>query len=289
LWSGEKSDVYIFTGPIGPLFFRPKKSLVIVYDFAYKYIDHGTKITKWIIDLYSRRMFKIADKVIAISAETKNELQKFFGIAESKIEVIYPGFNQVCDLPPKDIKLPKEKFFFFVGTIKERKNIFNIIKGFDNFLKSSHQDYALVLAGKYGTNDEYYKKMMGYIKDKGIEDRVTFLGHIDDAQLSFIYQQAAGLVYPSIIEGFGFPILEAMSCGLPVITSSVSSLAEIAGDGALLVDPLRDEQISEAMKFISSDPEKVSRLKEYGFQRIKMFSWQQCAKDFLGVINKIDV
>jgi len=286
-----RSDVYIFTGPIGSLLFRPKRSITIVYDFAYKLKNQGIRnfLNTLVIDIYSRRMFSLASKIICISNETKKELVKYFKVDNTKLEVIYPGFNKICLLPEQKLDIPKAPFFFFVGTMKERKNILNIIKGFDDFVKNSEfgGQYNLLIAGKYSTNNVYYLSLLNFIIENNLESRVRFLGHITDEELCSLYKNTVALVYPSFLEGFGLPVLEAMDCGVPVITSKVSSLVEVSGGGALLVDPNSFKEIGQAMRVIVDGGFVVEELIKKGYENANRFSWEKMAEEFIRLVKKL--
>jgi glycosyltransferase involved in cell wall biosynthesis len=286
LFFAPHSDVYIFTGPIGSLLFTPKKSIVIAYDFAYKYTqDHASWLSRFIVDLYSRKSFTTSEKVVCISEETAHDLKKFFMIPESKIKVIYCGFNRISLLDERGVKLPSSKFFFFVGTLKERKNVLNIIKGFEQFLKSNtNSEEILVIAGKYAQTNSYYLNLIKYIDRSALlKAKVYFVGRVDDQELKFLYTHAQALVYPSIIEGFGLPILEAMDCGLPVITSSGSSLKEVAGGAAILVDPYSGKEISEAMTTVLDLKIREGMITR-GYENVKKFSWEKMSREFISLI-----
>ena len=286
-----RSYVYIFTGPIGPLFFRPKRSIAIVYDFAYKVNRLGLKnfFSTLVIDLYSRRMFFLASKIVCISGETKRELKKYFRVNDEKIDVIYPGFNQICLLPEERLDIPEEPFFLFVGTIKERKNILNIIKGFNELVKNVNSDkqYNLLIAGKYSKDNNYYLSLVNFIVQNNLEARVKFLGHITDGELCYLYKKTLALIYPSLLEGFGLPILEAMDCGVPVITSNLSSLGEVAGDNALLVNPSSFSEIGQAMKVVTEGGPMMEELIKKGHENADRFSWQKMAEEFIHLIREV--
>lgn len=286
----EKSDVYIFNGPLTSLFFRPRQYLVLVYDFAYKHIPANSlkkKCKTAILDFFSWIAFRRAQKIITISEATKSELMQLFGVSAQRINVIHCGFTRICDLQEKSVANIPKKYFFFVGTFKERKNVLNIVKSFALFSKKDPYGYALVLAGKSSKSSEYMRSILRVIKKENIEDRVIFIGHISDNELVFLYKNATALVFPSLLEGFGLPVLEAMSCGVPVITSTVSSLPEVAGDAALLVDPYSIEEIAESMRVIIENESLRNELIKKGYEQIKNFSWEKAANEMTSIIRSI--
>lgn len=287
LFFAPKADVYIFNTPVMPLLFKPKKTIVIALDFAYKYLKPGKNSEKLInFMLYSsnKRALKKADKIVSISEATKIDTVKFFGVSEDKNAVIYPGFNKMCDLTAEQVDAP-HIFFLYVGVIKERKNLLNIVKGFCDFKKRILSDCKLVVCGKGG--GYYYEEVMSFVENNNLADDVVFLDFVSDSQLSFLYKKAAALVFPSLVEGFGFPVLEAMDCGLPVITSARGSLEEIAGNAGILVDPESHEEISAAMEKIYRDESLRKKMAEAGRERAKNFSWGDCAEKFMKEILKI--
>lgn len=275
-------DVCIFNTPVMPwwygIFGKAKKSVIIAYDFAYLRYSPN----RFLKFIHSRAL-KRADLIISISEVTKNDLIRIFKIPPQKINVVYLGFSKICDIASEPVQSLPEKFFIFVGAIKERKNIFGIVRAFDEYKKSGGR-HKLIIAGN--GSGEYYEKIFKFIKENNLLDSIIFLGQITDGHLSYIYKKAEALLYPSFIEGFGLPILEAQDCGLPVITSSVSSLPEVAGKGAILVDPKNPSKISEAMKKISSDQAFRQNLIEKGLLNSKKFSWQKTAQEILLLIRK---
>lgn len=287
LFFARKSDLYIFNTPVMPFFFRPKKSIVIALDFAYLYFK-PKGIKESISNFFLRKMNAFAlrrsDRVISISNATKKDVTNLFDIPEDKIDVIYPGFKKTCSLSERAVSLPKS-FFLYVGVIKERKNLLNIVKGFREFKRGDKTDGKLVVVGKGG--GEYYEEVVKLIKIEKIESDIVFLGFVDDNELAFVYKKAITLVFPSLIEGFGFPVLEAMNCGLPVITSKYGSLAEVAGNAGILVDPQNPGEISAAMEKIYSDNLLRHKMSKDGIARAEEFSWQKTAEEFMSIFKAL--
>ena len=275
---GENLDVCIFNTPIISFFVKPKKSIVIAYDFAYDNFSPD-----YLLKLYHRFSLKAADLIISISEATKKEIVSLFRIPCEKIMVIYLGYDKICGFQPYPPPGLPEKFFLFVGAIKERKNVYGIVKAFSSLKSEKRVEPKLVLAG-HGKG-QYYEKIIRFVKENGLSEKVIFLGQVSDGELSYLYRRAEALVYPSFIEGFGLPILEAMSCGLPVITSTVSSLPEVAGGAALLVDPYDTEAIAEAMVQIIGDPVLRERLIAAGYKQAEKFSWEKTAAELLYLIS----
>lgn len=282
----SRGDVHLFQTPALPFFGKPKNSIIITQDYPYKYIK-PKNIKDWfkykLIYLYHKYSLKRADLIIAVSESSKEDTMKFFKIPEKKIKVVYMGYKEICAVPESEVSLP-EDFFLFVGVIKERKNFFNIVKAFELFKKeNSGSNYKLVAAGK--TGNDYYKMIKKYIDDNNLNKEIIFLEYLNDSQLSYVYKRAKALIFPSIVESFGFPVLEAMSCGVPVITTKYQGPSEIGKKSALLVEPGEPEDIAGAMNLVVNDKNLREELSKKGRIRAKNFSWRAAAKDLLKVIN----
>ena len=287
LFFAPRADIYIFNTPIMPIFFRPRKSVVIALDFAYTYFPvrgfgeyWQNKILFWLNGFSLRR----ADKIVAISEDTKKDVVRLFKVAEEKIEIIYPGFRNLSDAPQKELMIGSP-YFLFTGVIKERKNVYNIVRAFLDFKKRYQTRHKLVIVGKGG--GLYLEKILVLIKRQAMQEEIIFTGYIDLPQLVYLYKHAVALVFPSLVEGFGFPLLEAMSCGLPVITSDSSSLAEVAGGAALVVNPAKSEEITRAIHRLASDEILRKDLINKGSNRLKDFSWHKGAKIWTELLNKL--
>jgi glycosyltransferase involved in cell wall biosynthesis len=290
LFFAPKADIYLFNGLRIPLFFVPKNYLVLVYDFAYKYknlTNKKEKIKRYVYDFLAKLAFKRAKHIISISQSTKHEIVKFFNINKEKIKVIYCGFNKISNLSAEKVNLEFNKYFLFIGTIKERKNILGLVKAFIILNKLKPKYYSLVIAGKHDKNSEYFKNILKLIKYNKLENQILFTGHINDEQLKYLYQNSIALVFPSLLEGFGLPILEAMDCGVPVITSNFSSLAEVADKAAILVDPYDNQDICDNMLKVDENQELRSRLIDAGYSRVNIFSWDKMAKEFIDLFYTI--
>ncbi len=277
-------DLYVFFTPVIPLFFRPKKSVVLALDFAYLDIPPRTvkdMMSTRLLYLIHRRSLRLATKVVAISDYTKERMMQHFDISADKIDVVHIGFIA----PPtqkESIPVP-EHFFLFAGALKERKNVAGVIRAFAAFYQSNKDFFLLIAGTKRGT---YFESLVALAKELGVEDRIRFVGYVTNEQLAYLYEKAAALVFPSFIEGFGMPVLEAMSVGLPVITSKEGALAEVAGSAALLVDPKEPEDIARAMHLLIQESNKREELRTRGFARAAEFSWDITAGRFLEVMKR---
>lgn len=279
-------DVYIFQTPALPIFYRPAKSIVITQDYPYEYLKSRTareRIRNFLIRYYHHWSLHRADVIVAVSQSSKADTIRFFNLPEEKIKVVYMGYKNVCAVPELLVSLPA-KFFLFVGVIKERKNFFNIVKAFEEF-KRNHPDvsHKLVVAGKIGNS--YFGSVAAYIQQKNLTAEIIFLEYLNDGQLSYVYRRAEALIFPSLVESFGFPCLEAMSCGVPVITTKYQGPAEIVNGAGILVDPFDYLAIAEAMAKVVHNDILRHQLIEQGHVRSREFSWQKAATQLLAVIT----
>ncbi|MBI2330412.1 glycosyltransferase family 4 protein [Candidatus Daviesbacteria bacterium] len=223
---------------------------------------------------------------VQVSKSTKVDLIKKLGIEPEKITVVYEGFDKNLFKPVKNNR-PKT-YFLFVGTVQPRKNLERLIKAFSCWLlaigeKRKANSEQLIIAGQKGwMSDEIYKLP----KKLGIEKRVKFLGYVPEKDLPALYAGAKALVFPSIFEGFGLPILEAQACGCPVLTSNVSSMPEVGGKGAVYVNPYDIDDIVKGMGSCQLSAVSCQLIKA-GFENIKRFSWEKCAAQTLEVLERI--
>ena len=265
------------------------KTVVTIHDLAF---ERNPEYHRFLGSLYLRQYMRYSAKhathLIAVSEVTKRDLMELYRVPEEKITVVYEAYDphvfhtveaREAARVAAQYKITNP-FLLFVSTIQPRKNIVRLIEAFSRI----DTDAELILAGKPGwKNEEIYASP----KKFGVADRVRFLGHIPDPDLNALMNAARALVYPSLFEGFGLEILEAMACGTPVITSNVSSMPEIAGDAGLLVDPYNVQDIADACERVLSDEELHRSLREKGFARAAEFSWEKAARETLAVFERV--
>jgi glycosyltransferase involved in cell wall biosynthesis len=231
--------------------------------------------------------FARAGKMIAASSATKEDMIRFYKIKEERIVVVPDGFQDLipftADAPAVDESY--KPYFFFAGKVKPRKNVHGIVSAFIRFKKRTGAPCKLLIAGTGGGS--YYEGIKQELKSANLLDEVRFLGYVTTPELCAYYKNAIACVYPSLNEGFGMPVLEAMSLGTPVITSSISSLPEVAGDAALLVDPYNPEEISQAMEKMYADSGLRTILVEKGYARTKLFSWNKSAVGYFEFLDLV--
>ena len=171
----------------------------------------------------------------------------------------------------------------FVGGIDLRKNPASLVRAFA-MLKALHRSYTLVLTGGFG---EHYESIRARLHEWGVDDYVVFPGYVPGEELADFYRLAEVFVYPSLYEGFGLPVLEAMGCGVPVITSNISAMPEVAGDAAILVEPDNINDLAAAIDRVLADKTLRDNLIEKGLRRSQLFSWKQAACDTLDLYRKV--
>lgn len=281
-----KADAYIFFTPVTPIFFRPKKSIVFALDFAVFYKSSRTSlIKKATLYLLYQFSFFSAKHIIAISQYTRRELQKIFFGSGKKISVIYNGVNNVCEYSPKMVEGVAQTFFLFVGVVKERKNVDNIIRGFEKFVSISRFNGQLVIAGKSG--GEYGAIIDRTIQDCSLQGKVRVTGFISDEELSYLYKNAIALVSPTRVEGFGMTTIEAMACGIPIISSNTEVSKEVVGDAGILVDPENPDEIANAMNIIYTDKDTRNNLIKRGKERSALFTWTKTANELKKLLTEL--
>jgi glycosyltransferase involved in cell wall biosynthesis len=232
-----------------------------------------------------------ADKIIAVSQSTKDDLITLYGIDSKKIKVIYSGVNEqfrqikkLKSTTPQLIRLKKRynlpaKFILYFGTIEPRKNLIALIKAFELLRKK--YSIGLVLAGAKGW---LYQDIFKAARESKYSRDIIFTGFIEERDKPYLYNLAEVFVYPSFFEGFGFPPLEAMACGVPTIVSVSSSLPEVIGQSALTVNPYHIDEITWAMEAILTNGDLRDWFVQKGLKQAKKFSWQKCAQETLRVL-----
>lgn len=282
-------DVVHYPATIGPLW--PAYNIVLtVHDCIFM---RHPEWFRWERAAYyrwaGRRSAQCAARIIADSNATTQDLHELMGIPPDQVTTVPLG---VCDtFFPQPLEsatrvrtkygLPN-KFFLYVGTLEPRKNLARVVRAWDNIADDTPED--LVIAGRVGWKTEELNTVIAAARHG---NRIYRPGFIETDDLPVLLSAAQAFVWPSLYEGFGLPVLEAMACGTPVITSSTTSLPEVAGDAALLVDPCDEDKIAQAMTKLSSDKGLRAELSDSGRQRASEFTWKRCAKETLSVYRDI--
>ena len=282
---GNKIDVFFSPAHYIPRF-SPAPLVVTIHDLSYFYYpDEFLKKDLYQLKNWTKYSAEKAKKIIAVSNTTKKDIVRFYQTPEEKIEVVYNGYEKTSNIKhlASNSSIEKvEPYILYVGTIQPRKNIGTLIEAFAKF-KTAHPELKLVIAGKKGW---LYEETFIKVKKMNLEKHVRFLGFVDDPTLISLYKHAFWFVLPSFYEGFGIPVLEAMSYGCPVISSFTASLPEIAGDAALYIDPEKKEDIVDKLNQLLENKTLRNELITKGKERSRKFSWKTCGEKTLEVLIK---
>jgi glycosyltransferase involved in cell wall biosynthesis len=277
-----KPDVFLSTDAF--LSLRTKvNELLVIHDLAFLHFPaHINSLTSEYYHHFTPKYVRRADRIATVSEFSKSDLIKQYSISPEKIDVVY---NAAGDLfhPLEQIEIENVRkkistgspYFIYAGAIQPRKNLVRIFNAFDLFKNSDTRNYKLVIAGRKAWDT---KETMTTYENMRYKDDVIFLGHLQQPDLARALAGATALAYVSLFEGFGIPIVEAMQSHVPVITSSASSMPEVAGDAGLIVDPASVFQIAEAMQKIANDETLRKQMIEKGMEQVKKFTWQQSAE-----------
>jgi len=273
------------------------KSVLTVHDLSFLRYSEFFSWRKnfWHYMINVKQLVNNFTRIIAVSANTKNDLIKLLQVNPAKIKVIYSGVGE--DYQPikaggfelaevrKKYNLPT-RFILYLGTLEPRKNVEGIIRAYSELRVASYElrDYKLVIAGGRGWRSS---RIFSEWQESKYKEDIKFLGYVDKQDKVFLYNLATVFIYPSFYEGFGLPPLEAMACGLPVITSYSSSLPEVVGDAAILVDPYNITDIAQALNQVLSNQDLQDSLIIKGLARASQFKWGKSATEYLEVFREL--
>ncbi len=276
-----------------PPLFSPVPSVITVHDLGFLRWPHF--LTKDAAAYYGQidRAVRHARHIIVPSQSTKNDVVGQLGVPEEKISVIYEAAAPLYTPLPReetrravaqDFGIP-EQYILFVSTIEPRKNIDGLLRAFRHLREGYNvKDVGLVLAGKPGW---LYEEIFETVEELGLQDSTFFVGRVPDQDLRRLYVGARCHVHPAFYEGFGLPPLEAMACGTPTVVSNTSSLPEVVGDAALLVDPYNWEEIAVAIHRLLTDDDLHAELRQKGLRRASIFNWKRAAAETLDVYRRV--
>lgn len=283
------------------------KHILTVHDISFEFFpEYFTPKQKlWHKLLRPKQQCERADVILAVSENTKRDIVDKYGIKSEKIKIIYPGLSSVFNETPEQRTLHQsklgagqaiskeqviikynlpEKFILFLGSIEPRKNLVGLIEAFEIYastINNQESTINLVIAGAPGwKNKAVYERVVA----SKFKDKIKFIGYIKSEEKPALYSAASLFVYPSFYEGFGFPVLEAMNTGTPVITSNRSSLPEIAGSAAYLINPDKPTEIAEGIKIILNNPTLCKSFVDGGQTQAKKFTWENAAQEFLKIL-----
>lgn len=283
----KKYKIDVFYSGDGSLSLRTNvPTLLVTHDLAY--IHHPDHISKRYLSYnkaYVPKFHQKAASIITVSHYVKNDVINKFGVDPSKIHVAYNAVNKLDRQSLSSSSDEKTQinhpYFIYVGSLHPRKNIIRLIDGFLKFKSMTDNDYKLVIAGRLAWKSDDIKQKLTSSPD------IIYLGMVSEQKKNELISKAVALAYISVFEGFGIPIIEAMRLSVPVITSSVTSMPEVAGDAALLVDPFDINSIASALTTLSNDQDLRTDLIKKGNERYQYFSWEKSGDIIYNELLKI--
>ena len=293
-WQTRHKALNLVHDPTGtiPLGFCGAKRVTTICDtIPCLYPEVSTTLERLIYHYWLPQAVKRMDCVITISQHSKSDLEKHLKIPGSKVTVTQLAadskFHVLADneIAPALVQAGIEcPYILYVGTVEPRKNLLRLLEAYQLLLKWSKR-WRLVIVGarNYWKSSLVAKK----VEQLGLQDQVKFIGYTPDIELAVLYNGADLFCFPSLYEGFGLPVLEAMACGIPVVTSNNSSLPEVTGEAAILIDPYNIDEIASAMKRVLEDPELAHDMRLRGLERAAQFTWERTARETIAVYEKV--
>lgn len=288
----KKIQADIFVSPDAYLSLKTKfKTLLVIHDLNFEhYPEHMPALVRKYYTYFTPRFAKKATRIATVSDFSKSDIVKQYGITPETIDVVYNGANQKfkpLSIEEKESTMFKytggEAYFVFIGALNPRKNLVNLFRAFDIYRSNANTTAKLLVVGE---KMWWTGEIKSTFENMNFQDEVVFTGRLQMNELYRVIGSALALTYVSYFEGFGIPIVEAFFAETPVITSNVTSMPEVAGDAALLVDPFKPEDIANAMKKITFDEELRKTLIAKGRIRRQIYSWDNTAKNLWQSIEK---
>jgi glycosyltransferase involved in cell wall biosynthesis len=287
----QPPDVLFVPSHVLPLV-RPARSLVTVHDLGYHYYPRAhTAFQNLYLRWSTRFNARCAFRVLADSEATCRDLIQFYRVPPGRIAVVYPGRDESLR-PVQDPAVLAavraryglaQHYFLYVGTLHPRKNLVRLVQAFARVAGDLDPGLQLVLGGKQGW---LHQDILAEVQRLGLGTRVVLPGYVPADDLPALLSGALAFAFPSLYEGFGFPVLEAMACGTPVLCSNASSLPEVAGDAALLADPLDVEALAAGLRRLASDADLRRSLAARGSLQVQRFSWPRAAAAVLELVEE---
>jgi glycosyltransferase involved in cell wall biosynthesis len=271
----------------------PCPTVVSVHDIAYKlYPEYFPARVRRMLSAMVPLSMRRAAHVLTLSQSARQDILAHYGMPESKVSVVPAGVGPQFRVLESEAPLSAVQdrygiegaYILAVGNLQPRKNIRRLIEAYSRLPATLQRKYRLVVAGQaLWLHSGIYQAAI----DHGVQHRLVFTGYVPDQDLVPLYNAATLFVYPSLYEGFGLPVLEAMACGTPVVTSNLSSLPEVAGEAALLADPSDVHDLAAQMARVLEDPQLARRLSEQGLERARAFSWQETARRVIEIYAQV--
>ncbi|RUW55245.1 glycosyltransferase family 1 protein [Mesorhizobium sp. M1A.F.Ca.ET.072.01.1.1] len=260
--------------------------VVTVHDLVWHHAASTMRLQGWLGDrLLMRPAIFSSDEIVAVSRSTADDIRTLYPSVSKKLRVVYPGLTSLSDGAASNVLADNgidRDYVLFVGTLEPRKNLRNLLEAYALLAKSVRKDLLLVIAGGQGWRLGDLRERIARLE---IEPDVRLTGYVADGDLAALYRRARLLAMPSLYEGFGFPLIEANAVGVPALTSNVSSMPEVAGEAALLVDPTNVQEISTAMGRLALDNTLHSLLAEKARLNGLRFSWKKSASEMAAVFE----
>ena len=286
-----KADIFLSPDGYLPLYSRVP-AIAVFHDLNFEhYPEDLPRMERWYYRYFFPKYANKAQRIATVLEFSKQDIVKQYTVNPNNIDVDYNGANeQYAPLSDEEKVAARQKFtagkpyFFFVGALHPRKNLVNLFRAFELFKNNDNSGAMLMIAGarKWWTGE-----IARVYEGLSCKDDIHFAGRLDTSDMKLAMGSALALTYVSYFEGFGIPIIEAFRCGTPVITSNVTSMPEIAGEAALLVDPFNPESIEAAMQTVSKSPEKRQSLINAGFKRAELFTWDKSSERLWNTLQEV--
>ena len=305
-WQVMKHDLDIFFFPAVysyfPVFSRAK-ILVTIHDMIPHRYPEAVFPNKKLMLYWKLKQYlavRQSDFILTVSEYSKEEIVRYCTIAESRVRVVSEGPNAVFTVLPKDTQMVEvlrcyhlnfgERFLLYVGGISPHKNLGALLEAYQHLITDAmFSDVKLVLVGDYQSDSFYsdYPTLKHLVDEQHLERKVIFTGFIDDRELAYLYNAASLLVFPSLLEGFGLPAVEAMACGTPVAANRVGSLPEILGEAGRFFDPYHPAEMLDIIKYTLSNDAVREKMRRCGLMRAKQFTWDKAATQTLSIFEEL--
>lgn len=270
---------------------HPKKTVVTIHGLEYEFCKEGYSLWE---RLYMRASIRyscrVASTVICVSENTRRDVIRLYGVEEKKIAVVYEGYEEKIQKPNdqfqtkiEDQSITFKPYLLFIGRLEERKNVVRMIETFEKLKEAYQIPHRLVLVGKPGYG---YERIKAHISNSQYQNEIQEKGYVSEEEKWALFRGADVFLFPTLYEGFGIPVLEAQSVGVPVVTSNTSSLPEVAGEGAVLVDPESVESMVLGIEKVLSDQGVRSAIIERATHNVSRFGWASCAQKIALLLEK---
>jgi glycosyltransferase involved in cell wall biosynthesis len=280
-------DVFVFFTEASPIFLW-RKSIIVFFDAAYYYFGETSilsRIQRSFLVLWRSWMMRFSRHVVTISEASKKDLVEIFSVPKNQVSVIHPGFKALQTETIHTVDTNREQYFMYIGPVKERKNVLRIVGAFEIFKTDTGISHKLFLVGRK-SKGVYEEKVDARIQHSVYKDEIIYKTNVSDADLGEVYRNATALVFPSLLEGFGLPVLEALSCNCMVITSSTTSTKEALGEVGILVDPKNEREIATAMILIARGEYDKTLFAQNAKKHAQSFTWEKSGNEWNSVLKK---